>query len=828
MNMSNWFKRNGTHFAIIGLFLALCFVYFSPAIKGKVLYQGDVVQAKAMQKEIMDYKAKDGVAPLWTNSMFGGMPAYQIWAQYPSNVTTYVIGALQDIFPNPIHVVILYLLCAYLALSLLKVKPWLAAAGAIAITFSAYNFTIIEAGHLNKAIAIAFFPPIIAGIILTFRGKYLLGASVSALFIALEIRANHIQMTYYLFLALLILGCIEFYHAIKGKTIKEFLKSASYLIVAVVLGAAVNAGTLWTTYEYGQESIRGKSNLKSEDSSKTNNGLDREYAYQWSQGVGETLTFLVPNAYGGESANKLDKDSHLAKALMTKGVPEAQVEDAVRQLQGMGIASTYWGPKPFTSGPYYFGAIICFIFVLGLLVVRSRIKWWILGTVVFTMLLSFGKNFPLLADLFFDYFPLFNKFRAVESVLAVTQLLFPLLAIFTLQEIEEGKIDKALLIKKLKLSVYIVGGILLLLILVPSVFLSFKAPNHEQILGALAQVTGGDQAFASSLANALVDDRIGMARMDAIRALVLTLIGAGLVWAYIERKINSQMTFILLGAFILIDMWQVDKRYLNDDKFIEQTQMNNTYPKRQVDELILRDPALDYRVFDLSINTFSDASSSYYHKTIGGYHAAKLKRYQELIEKQFNGSINEDVLDMLNTKYVITADPKTQSQRIENRGTACGNAWFISKINFVNGADQEMAAINSFDPSKEAMVDESFKSTIDLKKVGTPDASAVIKLSQYRPDHLTYEYSTSRDMVAVFSEIWYNKGWNAYVDGEKIPYFRANYILRAAQLPGGNHKVEFKFEPQSYKNGEIISLVASVLLVLSLGFAAFKTYKKEG
>ncbi len=824
--MSIWFKRNGIHFAIIGVFLALCFIYFSPAIKGKVLYQGDVIQAKAMQKEIMDYKAKDGTAPLWTNSMFGGMPAYQIWTQYPSNVTTYVIGALQDIFPNPIHVVILYLLCAYLALSLLKVKPWLALTGAIAITFSAYNFTIIEAGHLNKAIAIAFFPPIIAGILLTFRGKYLLGASISALFIALEIRANHIQMTYYLFLVLLILGGIELYHSIKDKTLPHFLKAAGYLLVAMILGAAVNAGTLWTTYEYGQQSIRGKSNLTTE-STKTNSGLDREYAYQWSQGVGESLTFLVPNAYGGESANKLDKDSHVAKALMSKGIPEAQVEEAVRQLQGMGLANTYWGPKPFTSGPYYFGALICFLFVLGLLTLKSRVKWWILGATIFTMLLSFGKNFPLLADLFFDYFPLFNKFRAVESVLAVTQVLFPLLAIFTIQEISEEKIEKSQLLKKLKLSVYITGAILLLLILVPSLFLSFKASNHEQLLGALAQVTGGDQSFAGSLASALIDDRISMARMDAIRSLIFMLVGAGLVWALIERKLKAEAVFILLGLVILVDMWQVDKRYLNDDKFIEQAQMNNTYPKRQVDDLILRDPSLDYRVLDLSINTFSDASSSYYHKTIGGYHAAKLKRFQEIIEKQFNGSINEDVLDMLNTKYLITADQKTQSQRIENRSTACGNAWFVNKINYVKGADQEMAAINSFNPSQEAIVDESFKSLIDLSKAGVPDAGSFIKLTNYHPDHLTYEYSCSKDMIAVFAEVWYDKGWNAYVDGQQIPYFRANYILRAAQVPGGNHKLEFKFEPKSYKYGETISLIASIILVLSLGFVVYTGLKRK-
>lgn len=819
--MSNWFKRNGIHLAIIGLFIAMSFVYFSPALQGKKLYQGDVLQAKAMQREIMEYKAKDGTAPLWTNAMFGGMPAYQIWAQYPKNLTTHVINLFKTIFPNPVHIVILYLLSAYLLFSLLRVKPWLAAAGAIAVTFSSYNFTILEAGHINKALAIAFFPPVLAGILLIFRKKYLLGASITALFIALEIRSNHIQMTYYLFLVLLLLGFIELYHAIKSKTTADFFRSVGYIAVAVVLGAAVNAGTLWTTYEYGQESIRGKSNIKTEGTAPSD-GLDREYAYQWSQGVGETLTFLVPGIYGGESGKKLDKDSKVANALLTKGIPESQVEGALQQLQGMGLISTYWGPKPFTSGPYYFGALICFLFVAGLFIVQGRIKWWVLGATLLTVFLSFGKNLPFLSDLFFNYFPLYNKFRAVESVLAVTQLLFPFLAILTIKEITEGKHDPEELLKKVKYSLYITGGLLLILIAIPGVFLSFKSPNNEAVLQSLTQVTGGDQGFANLLVNSLIDDRISLARADAFRSLIFVLIGAVILWAFIKKKIAAQIAFILIGVITLVDMWSVDKRYLNNDRFVDEATINQSFKKREVDELILRDTSLNYRVLDLTINTFSDASASYFHNTVGGYHAAKLKRFQEVLDKQFNNSINEDVLDMLNTKYVITSDSKTQSQRIQHRSSACGNAWFVSNILYVKNADEEMAGINSFDPSKEAIVNENFKSLIDAKKAGTPDPNAFIRLTDYHPDHLTYDYSCGKDMIAVFAEIWYDKGWNAYVDGEKIPYFRANYILRAAQLPGGNHKLEFKFEPVSYQAGENISLAASVLLIAGLGLAGYK------
>lgn len=824
--MSNWFKRNGEHLAIIGLFIVMCFIYFSPALQGKKLYQTDILQAKAMQKEIMDFKAKDGKAPLWTNQMFGGMPAYQIWATYPKNVTTYVISFFKAVFPNPIDTVLLYLLGAYLLFCTLKINPWLAAAGAIAFAFSSYNFIIIDAGHSNKALAIAFFAPVVAGVLLCFRGKYLWGSVITAISLALEIRANHIQMTYYLFLVLLILAFIELYHAIKSKTVADFTKSIGYLVVAVIIGAAVNAGTLWTTYEYGKESIRGKSNLKSQ-SAEPSNGLDKEYAYQWSQGVGENLTFLIPNAYGGSSGTKIDKDSPVGKVLMNKGIPEAQVEGVIQQLQGTGLVNTYWGEKPFTSGPYYFGAIVFFLFILGLLVVKDRIVWWIFISTLLTLFLSFGKNFPFISDLFFNYFPLYNKFRAVESILAVTGLLFPILAILTLKEISKGTYDTKALLKKVKYALYITGGLLAIILIVPGLFLSFKPSNQDQIVQGLTQLTGGDQGFANSLVNALVDERTSLARMDAFRSLLFVLVGAGIVWAMIKQKIKPQLAFILFAAAILVDMWTVDRRYLNNDKFVDESALNQTFQPREVDELIMRDPSPDYRVLDLTINTFSDASASYFHKTVGGYHAAKLKRFQEVLDKQFNNAINEDVLDMLNTKYVITADEKGQSQRITNRSTACGNAWFVSKILYVKNADEEMAGISSFDPKQEAVVDESFKSVIDKSKVGTPAPGDMIRLTDYHPDHLTYEYSTSKDLVAVFAEVWYDKGWTAYVDGEEIPHFRANYILRAAELPGGNHKLEFIFKPTSYYMGENISLVASLLLIGGLGLAGYREVAKN-
>jgi len=823
--MNNWFKSNGVHLAIIGIFISLCFVYFSPALQGKALYQSDVLMAQGMQKEIMDVRAKDGKGPLWTNSMFGGMPAFQIWVQYPNNVTTYVISFFKTVFPNPIDTVLLYLLGAYLLFCVLRMNPWLAAAGAIAFAFSSYNFQIIDAGHSNKAMAIAFFPPILAGIIMTFRRQYLLGAVLTALFLAIEIRTNHIQMTYYLFIALLIYVGIELYHAVKTKTTQDFLKSFGYLAAAALLAIAVNAGMLWTTYEYGAETIRGKSNLKTEKS-EPNNGLDREYAYQWSQGLGESLTFLVPNAYGGASGSgNLDENSEVAKALSTKGIPAEQLMPAMQQLSQIGL-STYWGDKQFTSGPWYFGASICFLFVLGLFIVKNRIKWWILSASLLCLLLSFGRHLPFLSDIFFDYFPLYNKFRAVESILVITAFLIPVLAILAVKEVAFHTEDPKKLNKSLLNSLYITGGLLIILIAVPTVLLDFKTQNHNAFIEQLTQVTNGDRAFADSIAKALVDDRISLARMDALRSLFFVLIGAGLIWALIRKKMNPQVTFIILAGVILTDMWNIDRRYLNNEKFVEKNILAQQFKTRDVDQIIQRDGSI-YRVLDLaSGNPFSNSIPSYFHKSIGGYHAAKLKRYQEVLDKQFNGAINEDVLDMLNTKYLITSDQNGEKETMVNRSTAAGNAWFVQDVEYVKSADEEMLAISSFDPKKVMVVHEEFKPLIDIKKVGY-DGNAFIRLTNYHPDHMTYEYSSGRDVLAVFSEIWYEKGWNAYLDGEKIPYFRADYLLRAAQLPGGNHKLEFKFEPTSYYTGEMISLIASILLILGLAYAIYTEMKSK-
>src|SRR5690554_2104474 len=815
--MKHWFTRNSIHFAIIGLFIAISFIYFTPAWQGKELVQQDVIQAKAMQREIMDFKAEDGTAPLWTNAMFGGMPSYQIWVSYPKNITTHVMGFFKTVFPNPIDTILLYLIGSYLLFNVMRVKPWIAALGAIAFTFSSYNFIYIEAGHASKAYAIAFFAPVIAGILLTLRGKYLWGAALTALFLSLEIRVNHIQMTYYLLIAMLILVGIELYHAIKDKKLAEFGKAIGSLAAACVLALAVNAGLLWTTYEYSQESIRGRSNLTTETKAADTKGVDRDYAYQWSQGVMENLTFLIPNAYGGGSGPQLDENSEVAKVLLQEGVPANQAVGFAQQMP------TYWGDKPFTSGPWYFGAIVIFLFVLGIFIVHNRLKWWLLGATLLSLFLAFGRHLPFISDIFFNYFPLYNKFRAVESTLVIASLFIPILAVLALNEIITRRTEIPKLDKKVLYSFYIVGGISLIIAILPNLFLSFKSSNHQVMVQQLGQQLG-DNNFAQSIFNALIKDRTSMARNDAFRSFIFILLSAGIVWLWVKDKLKPKAAIILLAFAILIDMWAVNRRYLNKDNFVEESVLANQFPEREVDKFIKRDTQPDYRVLDLTISTFNSASTTYYHNTIGGYHAAKLMRYQELLERQFNNAINQDVLDMLNTKYVITSDGQ-DSQHIQNRNTAAGNAWFINRIKYVDNAEQEMQGLDSFNPKDVAIIHTEFKHLIDSAKIGN-SANATIELVDYRPDHLVYEYSAPSTVVAVFSEIYYDKGWKAFVDGKEIPYFRADYVLRAAQLPGGNHKVEFKFEPQSYYTGEMISLFASVFLVLVLGYAIWREEKE--
>jgi hypothetical protein len=818
--MSNWFKRNSIHFLIAAILLVICFAYFVPILQGKKLGQTDVIGAQSTQKEVNDYRAK-GTTILWTDQLYGGMPTFQIWAPYPDNITTEIVNLLVTVFPGPLYIILLLLFGSYFLFSVLKLNPWVAAAGAVAFTFSSYNIILVAAGHTSQVFAIAFFAPIVASILLTFRGRYWLGSSLLAFFLALEIRANHIQMTYYLLLSLLILAGIELYQAIKNKRLAAYLKAMAFIGGAVVLSVAVNASLLWSTAEYGQETIRGQSNL-TQHTKEPSNGLSKEYAYEYSQTIGENLTFLVPNAYGGETGlESIDfQNSELLKALQAAQINQQQFQALSQAL------NSYWGDKPLTSGPHYFGAVICFLFILGLLIVRSPLKWWLLATVILTFFLSIGSSFPVVSDIFFNYFPLYNKFRAIESILAVTGLCVPILALLAVGELINNP-DKAYLFKNVKIAFYITGGLALVLWAVPGIFLSFRPGNDLTLGNSITRFLNNNAQASSNILTALQNDREGIERADALRSLLFIAVAFGLIWAFVKKKISVTMLSLGIFALVLVDLWPVDKRYLKDESFQDDQDLSAIVQPRQVDQMIDRDIDPDYRVFDVTHDFKRDMYSPFFHKSITGYSAARLKRYDELIDNQLAiNPPNHDVLDMLNVRYVVTQDTGGNTKMIRNE-TACGNAWFVKSMKFAANADEEMAALSSFSPKDEAIVDKRYKNLIDTKKTVGGDPSATIKLVSYSPDELLYESSAGASEIAVFSEIYYDKGWKMYIDGIESPYFRADYVLRAAQLPIGNHKIKFVFHPASYYTGEKISLAGSILLILALGGAVYAENRKK-
>ena len=804
--MAIWFKKNYPVLLTILFFIAITFVYCSPLLEGKVIIQSDVVSAQGMQQEVLNYKKTTGEPSLWTNSMFGGMPSYQIWLPYPNSIAGQVQAIYNKLIPDPARLILLLLLTSYLFFRIFKYNNWIAILGSIAIAFSSYNFVIIEAGHVNKVAAIAYLLPLLGGVMLVFRGKYWMGAAVTAIFAAFEVKANHVQMTYYFLIALLIFGIFELVTAIRNKTLPAFLKSTVIVLAAATLGIFTNISNLWVTYEYGEQTIRGKSELTlNKTPGDPVSGVSKEYAYQWSQGITESITFLIPDAYGGSSNHELGKDSEVAKEFKSKGVP----------MQNLKSMPTYWGNKPFTSGPVYFGAIICFLFVLGCFVVKGPTKWWLVTATLLSVLLCWGKNFELFSNIFFDYFPLYSKFRAVESILIVAGITVPLLGVLALQKIVIGEVQKQDLLKYLKYSLGIVGGVLLIFVVAPGIFLDFVSPNDKQF----------PEDVQKWLVPALEADRESLARSDAFRSLVFVLLSAGLLWAIIEKKILANYAAIALAVLVLVDMWGVNKRYLNDDAFVNKSKLKAQFAPRAVDEQILQDKDPNYRVYDASVNTFNSSSGSYYHKMVGGYHAAKLKKYQELIENQISKG-NMSVFNMLNTRYFINKDQQSSQEIVQRNPGAMGNAWFVNEVEFAANADSEMNALTGFDPKSKAIVDVRYKAEVGNISL-IKDSTANIKLSSYSPMELNYQAESKSGGFAVFSEIYYPAGWNAFVNGKPANIIRTNYVLRGLNLPAGKNEIKFKFEPNSYYTGEKIALVASILTVILLLAAIYFEFKNR-
>ncbi|GAB4333282.1 MAG: YfhO family protein [Bacteroidales bacterium] len=800
MKQLNLKKLSGYIVPVI-LFLLITLAYFNPLLEGKQLKQDDIIRHKGMSKEIVDFRERTGEEPLWTNSMFGGMPAYQISVKYTGNLVKWVDRVFRLGLPRPADYVFLYMLGFFILMLVLRVNPWLAMAGAIAYGFSSYFFIILEAGHNSKAHAIAYMAPVLAGVIALYQGRIRLGVALTLLFMALEITAGHPQITYYLGLIILLLGITQLVSAIRNKTVPAFVRQSLLLAGAVLLAVSTNITSLWTTWEYSKVTIRGKTELSTEKENRTS-GLDKDYATQWSYGIAETGTLLIPDFHGGASYGALSENSNVARVLKQNQVPDNQIRNLLRAMP------TYWGTQPFTSGPVYVGAIVFFLFIFGLFYLKGPWKWWLLAATLLSVLLSWGKNFPLLTDFFLHYIPGYNKFRAVSMTLVIAELTLPLLGFWALAEAFRAQNNKEELMKALKWSFGITGGILLLFALFPSLFFSFESPNDAIY----------KQQFPDWLMNALIADRKALLRSDAWRSLVFVLLSAGLLWAMFQQKLKAGYVLAGLTLLVLIDLWAVDRRYLDKEDFVSPRTMENPYPMTQADKLILKDPDPDYRVLNLTVDPFADASTSYYHKSIGGYHGAKLRRYQELYDYQIKGKMNPAVLNMLNTKYIIQPGANNKPEVVPNPG-ALGHAWFADTLMWVDNADEELDALTGLDPEHVAVADKRFQEVVG-DFTPSHDSTALIQLIEYQPNHLKYQTNTAKDQLAVFSEIYYDKGWQAYVDGNPAPHFRVNFVLRAMVVPAGKHLVEFKFEPKSYYTGEKVSLAGSILLLLLVLYLA--------
>ena len=819
-------------------FVLLSFAYFFPAdIENRILFQHDTAAGAGAGQEVKEYYEQTGERSRWTNSLFGGMPMYQIAPSYDSTKSLqWVQKAYQLFLPDYVCLTFMLMLGFYILLRVFGIPVWLAGLGGIMWAFSSYFFILISAGHIWKFITLAYVPPTIAGIVLAYRGKLLWGGILTALFVALQITSNHVQMSYYFFFVILFFVGAYFEKAWRTKTLPQFFKASAVLIVAALVGIAANVSNLYHTYAYSKETMRGKSELvQTGDAAKqTSSGLDRDYITQWSYGIDETLTLLVPNFKGGASAALSQSETAMSKA-----------NPMYSSLYGS--LTQYFGTQPMTSGPVYVGAFVLFLFVLGCFIVKGPLKWALIGATFFSIVLSWGKNFMPLTDFFIDYVPLYNKFRAVSSILVIAEFTIPLLAIFALKRLlEEPEILKQEK-KPLGISLLLTAGIALLLAIAPGSIGSGYVPAQEaqMLQNAVNQQMIPANELSGILAN-LGEMRAELVSSDALRSFIIIGIGCSLLWLYASGKLRSSLTIAGITILCLADMWGVNKRYLNDAQFVPHSIRTETFTKTNTDELILQDTSLDYRVLNFATSTFDDNNTSYWHKSVGGYHPAKLRRYQEMIEHHISpemqaaykaiataggemDSVDANkfrVLNMLNTKYFIfPAGQQRQTVPILNPH-AYGKAWFVNKVQYVNNANEEIDALDSIIPTETAVVDARFKDVLKGTTESYKDSLSSIRLTSYAPNRLTYETNNAQDGIAVFSEIYYPDGWHVTIDGQPAELARADYILRTMYVPAGQHTIEMRFDPTSLHVTEGIAYGALALLVIGIIVAVLIAKRK--
>lgn len=786
-----------TFLIAILVFVIVSIAYFSPLLEGKKLFQNDIAQFRGISKEIVDFRAEKQQEPYWTNRIFGGMPAYNISAYYPHNYIK-KIDHLLRFLPRPADYLFLYFLSFFILLYVLKVEWKIAILGALAFGFSTYLIIIFGAGHNAKAHAIAYMPLVLAGIIAVFQKNYLTGFVITSIAMAFEINASHPQMTYYLLFMVIILGIVYLTDAIKNKALPHFIKSIIMLLVAVILAVGINATSLLATQDYAKVSTRSKSELTilpdGTQKQEITTGLSKEYITTYSYDLLETFNLLIPRFYGGGSRENLGKDSETYQFL----------KDKIGRAQAKGFSENlpmYWGEQPIVEAPAYIGAVLIFLFVLGLFTVKGKLKKWLFTATIFAILLSWGKNLSFLTNFFIDYVPLYNKFRAVSSIQVIAELAVPLLAIITLNKFlnSEKKEENKELFTGLKYSLYVVAGIALLFTLFGTSLFSFESYRDA---GLEQQLPGFSEV--------IISDRKSIFFKDSLRSLLLVVFSAGLLWAYLKSKLNKNTTIFAFAVLILFDLVGIDKRYVNKEDFVSKKKEEQPFQASAYDKDILQDKSY-YRVINFMVDPMNDGSTSYFHNSIGGYHAAKPRRYQELYEYQIAKN-NIEVLNMLNTKYIIFPDNEG-TPRVQQNPEANGNVWFVKEVQFVNSADEEIKALDSLRTKEKAVISAEFKSYVK-ESIYEKDSLASIKLVSYQPNEMKYESNASEEQLAVFSDVYYKNGWKAYIDGVLTPHFRANYVLRAMVIPAGKHEIIFRFEPDIIKKGNAITLTSYALLLL--------------
>ena len=781
----------------IAVFVFVSLAYFSPVLQGKKIQQSDITQFIGSSKEIKDFRKEYGEEPYWTNTSFGGMPSYAVSTYYQNDFIK-SIDKLIRFLPRPADYLFLYFLSFFILLTVLKVDWKLAIVGSLGFGLSTYLIIILGVGHNAKAHAIAYMPLVLAGILLVFQRKYLFGFVLTALAMSLEISASHIQMTYYLLFLVLIFGIVQFIESVKNKELPHFGKSIGVLLIAVLIAIGTNATSLLAMKEYSEHSTRSKSELtiNPDGSSKqVTSGLSKDYITEYSYGRAETFNLFIPRFMGGtrhESLENSELQSFLQDAV-NKGL---NPNDANYLMQ---IASMYWGEQPIVAAPAYIGALFIFLFVLALYLVEPKLRNWLLAATIFSILLSWGKNFSLITDFFIDYVPLYNKFRAVSSIQVIAEVAIPLLGILGLKSLFSNETAKELKLKALKWATIIVGGLALLFVIGGTGLFTFETAIDLQI-----------EEQISGFLDAITADRKTLFVNDSLRSLVFVVLISGTIWLFLKEKVNKNILLIALALLLLFDLVNVDKRYVDNNFFVSARKVDKPFIASEIDKEILKDKSI-YRVADFTKNIMADGATSYFHKSIGGYHAAKPRRYQELYDFQIAKN-NIQVLNMLNTKYLIFEDENGQKS-VQQNPEANGNAWFVNRLKIVKSANEEIGALDSLNTKSEAVINSNQLSS-DIAKNYRIDSTATIELISYKANELAYKVKTTSNQFIVFSEMYYKNGWNAYVDGVLTPHYRVNYVLRGMEITKGEHNITFKFEPTIIKNGNTITLISYVLLLM--------------